>query len=49
MYISIYQNINITKKTSSIKIIPTDCFACEAHQETQQLKKAILFMLKQIK
>ena len=48
MYISIYQNINITKKTC-IKIVPTDCFACEAHQRTQQLKKAILFTLKQIK
>ena len=46
---SIYQNINITKKTCCIKIVPTDCFACEAHQETQQLKKAILFTLKQIK
>ena len=44
----IYQNTNIRKKTS-IKIVPTDCFACEAHQETQQLKKAILFTLKEIK
>ena len=26
----IYQNTNITKKTF-IKIVPTDCFACEAH------------------
>ena len=49
MYIRIYQNINITKKTCCIKIVPTDCFACEAHQETQQLKKGILFTLKQIK
>ena len=48
-YIRIYQNINITKKTCCIKIVPTDCFACEAHQETQQLKKAILFTLKEIK
>ena len=48
-YIGIFQNINITKKTSCIKIVPTDCFACEAHQGTQQLKKAILFTLKQIK
>ena len=39
----------ITKKTCCIKIVPTDCFACEAHQETQQLKKAILFTLKEIK
>ena len=49
MYIDIYQNINITKKTCCIKIVATDCFACEAHQGTQQLKKAILFTLKQIK
>ena len=49
MYIFIYQNINITKKTFCIKIVPTDCFACEAHQETQQLKKSILFTLKEIK
>ena len=42
MYIRIYQNINVTK-TCCIKIVPTDCFACEARQETQQLKKAILF------
>ena len=48
MYIRIYQNINKTKKRS-IKIILTDCFACEAHQGTQQLKKAILFTLKEIK
>ena len=48
MYIRIYQNINITKKTC-IKTVPTDCFACEAHQGAQQLKKAILFTLKQIK
>ena len=48
MYIRIYQNINITKKTSCIKIVPTDCFACEARQGTQQLKKAILFTLKEI-
>ena len=26
-------------KTCCIKIVPTDCFACEAHQGTQQLKK----------
>ena len=44
-YIRIYQNINITKKTCCIKIVPTSCFACEA----QQLKKVILFMLKEIK
>ena len=37
------------KKKTSIKIVPTDCFACEAHQETQQLKKAILFTLKEIR
>ena len=50
-YIRIYQNINVTKKkkTICIRIIPTDCFACEAYQETQQLKKAILFTLKEIK
>ena len=48
MYIYIYQNINITKKTCCTKIVPTDCFACEAHQGTQQLKKVILFTLKQI-
>ena len=46
MCISIYQNINITKKTCCIKIVPTDCFACEAHQRTQQLKKATLFTVK---
>ena len=45
MYISIYQNINITKKICCIKIFPTDCVACEAHQGTQQLKKATLFTL----
>ena len=39
MYIRIYQNINITKKACCIKIVPTDCFTCEAHQGTQQLKK----------
>ena len=33
----------------SPNIVPTDCFACEAHQGTQQLKKAIVFTLKQIK
>ena len=44
MCIRIYQNINITKKTC-IKIVPTNCFACEA----QQLKKVILFTLKEIK
>ena len=49
MYISIYQNINITKKICCIKIFPTDCFACKAHQGTQQLKKATLFTLKEIK
>ena len=49
MYIRIYQNINITKKTYCIKIVPTDCFACEARQGTQQLKKAKLFTLKEIK
>ena len=47
MYIRIYQNINITKKTCCIKIVPINCFACEAHQGTQQLKKA--FTLKEIK
>ena len=46
MYKRIYQNI---KKTCCIKIVPTDRFACEAHQGTQQLKKAILFTLKEIK
>ena len=45
----IYQNTNITKKTCCINIVPTDCFTCEAHQETQQLKKAKLFTLKEIK
>ena len=49
MYTRIYQNINTTKKTCCIKIVPTDWFACEAHQETKQLKKAILFTLKEIK
>ena len=45
MYIRIYQNINTkNKKTCCIKIVPTNCFACEA----QQLKKAILFTLKEI-
>ena len=48
MYIRIYQNIK-KKKTCCIKIVPTDRFACEAHQGTQQLKKAILFTLKEIK
>ena len=50
MYIRIYQNINITKKACCISpnTVPTDCFACEAHQGTQQLKKRILFTLKQI-
>ena len=51
MYIRIYQNINIkNKKTCCIKIVPTDCFACEErkHHGTQQLKKAILFTLKEI-
>ena len=33
------------KKTCCIKIVPTNCFACEA----QQLKKVILFTLKEIK
>ena len=37
------------KKTCCIKIVPTDCFACEAYQGTQQLKKAILYTLKEIK
>ena len=51
MYICIYQNINTlyNKKKCCIKIVLTDCFACEAHQGTQQLKKAILFTLKEIK
>ena len=49
MYIPIYQNINITKKICCIKIVSTDCFACEAHQGTEQLKKTILFTLKEIK
>ena len=31
---------NITKKTCYIKIVPTHCFPCEAHQGTQQLKKS---------
>ena len=39
MYIPIYENTKIKKKTCCIKIIPADCFACEAHQGTQQLKK----------
>ena len=47
MYIRIYQNIN--NKKTCIKILPTNCFADEAHQGTQQLKKAILFTLKEIK
>ena len=46
MYKPIYQNRNFTKKACCIKIVPTDCFACEAHQETQQLKKAFKFTLK---
>ena len=49
MYIPIYQNTNITKKTFCIKIVPTDCFACEAHQGTKQLKKVILVKLKKIR
>ena len=63
MYIRIYQNINITKKTCCVSpnIVPTDSpsrvvklvrlvrLASEAHQGTQQLKKAILVTLKQIK
>ena len=50
MYIRIYQNIRkYNKKTCCIKIVPTDCFACEARQGTQRLKKAILFTLKEIK
>ena len=49
MYILIYQNINTkNKKTCCIKIVPTDRFVCEALQGTQQLKKAILFTLKEI-
>ena len=32
-------------KEHFIKIFPTDCFACVAHQETQHPKKAILIML----
>ena len=28
------------KKKTCIKIVSTDCFACEAHQGTQQLKKS---------
>ena len=39
----------MTKKTNCIKIVPTDCFACEICQGTQQLKTAILFTLKEIK
>ena len=31
MYMRIYRNINITKKTCCIKRVPTDCFASEAH------------------
>ena len=49
MYMPIYPNISVTKKTCCIKIVPTDCFVCEARQGTQQLKKAILFTLKEIK
>ena len=48
MYIRIYQNINTKNKKTCIKIVPTDRFACEAHQGTQQLKKATLFTLKEI-
>ena len=46
MYLSKHK---YSKKTCYIKIVPTDCFACEACQGTQQLKKAILFTLKEIK
>ena len=49
MYIRIYQNINITNKTCCIKIVSTDCFTCEAHKGTQQLKKVMLFTMKEIK
>ena len=49
MHLCIYQNINVTKKTYCIKIVPTDCFSCEARQGTQQLKIAILCTLKEIK
>ena len=43
IYIYIYQNMNITKKTCCISpnIVPTDCFACEAHQGTQQKSNII--------
>ena len=44
-----YQNANITNKTCCIKIVPKDCFACEAHQGAQQLKKAVLSTLNKIK
>ena len=42
MYLSKHK---YNKKNMLIKIVPTNCFACEA----QQLKKVILFTLKEIK
>ena len=49
MYSISYLSKHKYNKKTCIKIVPTDCFACEAHQGTQQLKKAKLFMLKEIK
>ena len=40
MYVPIYQNTNTTKK--HVVYSPNRLFAYEAHQGTQQLKKAIL-------
>ena len=48
----VYTNLlkhKYNKKTCCIKIVPTDSFTCETHQGTKQLKKAILFTLKEIK
>ena len=47
IYVFIKHEYN--KKTCCIKIVPTDCFAFKVHQRTEQLKKAILFTLKEIK
>ena len=46
MYIPIFQNTNITKKTSCIKIVPTDCFACESHQENTTKQSNIIYVEK---
>ena len=40
IYVQYLSKHKYNKKTC-IKIVPTNCFACEAHQGTQQLKKAI--------